>query len=533
MSLAWACNTAWMLAGLGELRAFLRATRRVADEQGRLLQEILDRNATCWFGRRHHFARLRGPAEYQREVPVMEVGAFSAASERIAAGEPEVLTAEPVLLLEPTSGTTSGEKLIPYTASLRRQFQRAIAAWVSDLFWHRPAARRGRAYWSVSPALPRRRSPGGLPIGFDEDASYLGGLTQWLVRQVLVAPPTQARSAELSDFRLATLAALLEATDLSLVSVWNPTFFIALLDLLDSARDAVLARLTTGRRREVEAGLGSPAKLWPRLALLSCWTDAAAAEPARRLRELMPHVEVQPKGLLATEGVVSIPLVGRAGAALTIRSHFFELVEAGGEARLAHQLERGGRYRVLLTTGGGLYRYPLGDEIEVVDFLHQCPLLRFLGKADRVSDRVGEKLAEPFVRAALERVLARHGLAPSFALLAPTIGPPDSYTLYLQGCSSLLQRLGMDLQEALEENPYYKLACGLGQLAPVRASVVPAEVGPAWRLYEARMLARGQKLGDIKPAVLDGWTGWAEVFGEAAPCGQASGADKAPGRGCL
>jgi hypothetical protein len=364
-----------------------------------------------------------------------------------------------------------------------------------------------------------------LPIGFDEDASYLGGLTQWLVRQVLVAPPPQARGVELSDFRIATLAALLEATDLSLVSVWNPTFFIALLDLLDSARDAVLARLPTGRRREVEAALGSPAKLWPRLALLSCWTDAAAAGPARRLRELLPHVEVQPKGLLATEGVVSFPLVGRAGAALTIRSHFFEFVEADGEARLAHQLDRGGRYRVLLTTGGGLYRYPLGDEVEVVDFLHQCPLLRFLGKADRVSDRVGEKLAEPFVRAALERVLARHELTPSFALLAPTLGPPDSYTLYLQGCSILFQRLAMDLQEALEENPYYKLACGLGQLAPVRACVVPAEVGPAWRLYEARMLARGQKLGDIKPAVLDSWTGWAEVFGEGAPCGPASGAD--------
>jgi hypothetical protein len=83
-------------------------------------------------------------------------------------------------------------------------------------------------------------------------------------------------------------------------------------------------------------------------------------------------------------------------------------------------------------------------------------------------------------------------------------------------------RLGVDLQEALEENPHYKLACGLGQLAPVRARIVPAEAGPAWRVYEARMLARGQKLGDIKPAVLDGWTGWAEVFGEAAPRGPAA-----------
>src|SRR6266852_4437688 len=75
----------------------------------------------------------------------------------IAAGEPNVLTRDPVLLLEPTSGSTGGEKLIPYTASLRREFQRAVAAWIGDLFRQRPAVRRGRAYWSLSPVFGPRR----------------------------------------------------------------------------------------------------------------------------------------------------------------------------------------------------------------------------------------------------------------------------------------------------------------------------------------------------------------------------------------
>jgi len=49
---------------------------------------------------------------------------------------------------------------------LRREFQRAVAAWIADLFWQRPAVRHGRAYWSISPALaPPRRSTGGIPIG--------------------------------------------------------------------------------------------------------------------------------------------------------------------------------------------------------------------------------------------------------------------------------------------------------------------------------------------------------------------------------
>src|SRR6185436_1736085 len=92
------------------------------------------------------------------------------------AGHSNVLTSDKVELLEPTSGTTRrGSKLIPYTRSLRRQFQRAIAAWIWDLMRYRPAARNGRAYWSISPAFGgRRHTLQGVPIGFDDDTAYLG-----------------------------------------------------------------------------------------------------------------------------------------------------------------------------------------------------------------------------------------------------------------------------------------------------------------------------------------------------------------------
>ena len=130
-------------------------------------------------------------------------------------------------------------------------------------------------------------------------------------------------------------------------------------------------------------------------------------------RRLMPHVEFQPKGLLSTEAFVSLPLVGRAGAALAIRSHFFEFEEldsstptalGAGRFRLAHQVENGERYRVVVTTAGGLYRYHLYDEVTVTGFINQCPLLRFVGKSDRVSDLVGEKLNEPHVHRVLDGV---------------------------------------------------------------------------------------------------------------------------------
>ncbi len=151
---------------------------------------------------------------------------------------------------------------------------------------------------------------------------------------------------------------------------------------------------------------------------------------------------------------------------------------------------------------------------DVVGFLHQCPLLRFLGKADRCSDRVGEKLSEPHVRGVLDRAFAALGITPRFALLAPVVGRPTRYRLFVQvgGAAPVLApELQAELEDGLQENPYYRQAVRLGQLAPVQIEWLHnGEL--AWRIYERRCLALGQKAGAIKPASLDAWTGWVDEF---------------------
>ena len=525
---------------------------------------VLFANRRTWFGLRHGFEQIGNLRAYQGRVPPATYAEFDALVKRIAAGEDNVLTAERVTLLEPTSGTTGGEKLIPYTAGLRRQFQRGIAAWIADLFSRRPAVRRGRAFWSISPALgPPRKSSGGLPIGFADDAEYLGRLESFVLRRLMVVPGAVARLPEMTAFRYCTLLFLLAAEDLSLISIWNPTFLLALLSSLtpnyqrlcdDLARgqinpplalepdlQAVLRKALPPKPRraailkEIGRSAGSLTDklplLWPKLALISCWTDAAAGQFLPQLRELFSTVEIQPKGLLATEAFVSFPLVGYSGGVLAVRSHVFEFEEISGRGfKLAHELDCGGRYRVLVTTAGGLYRYQLRDEVEIVGFYHQCPLLRFLGKSDQISDLVGEKLAEGHVRALLERLPVLLRVRPRFTMLVPALGSPPCYRLYLQGslenCAQWLPELCRELQEGLEENPYYRHAIAVGQLAPVEAGVLDPQGEPAWLIYERRCLENGQKSGDIKPLALDRWTGWPDRF---APLLRVTGADTPSG----
>jgi hypothetical protein len=262
-------------------------------------------------------------------------------------------------------------------------------------------------------------------------------------------------------------------------------------------------------------------QVWPRLALISCWADAGAARYLPELRELFPSVEIQPKGLLATEGFVSFPMVDRPAAVLAVRCHFFEFEEldrsSPAPCRLAHELDHHGRYRVILTTAGGLYRYRLHDEIEVVGFSNQCPLIRFLGKSELVSDLVGEKLAEPHVRDVLDRLPALREIQPRFALLVPVLDRPPRYRLYIQGpaanaAHSLLEALRVELQSGLEENPYYRHAISVGQLSAVEVAALDPAAEPAWLLFERHCLGQGQTCGDLKPIALDRRTGWPERF---------------------
>lgn len=535
-------NAAWRWKCEGEAARFRKAITGVEQTQRDLLISMLHANGNTVFGRAHGFPSISSAREFQQRVPLTTYEDYEPYMARIADGEPKVLTRERVLLLEPTSGTTSAEKLIPYTRELRRQFQRGIAAWIADLFVHRPRACRGRAYWSISPMLGSpRRTPGGISIGFDNDAAYLGRLEQWLLRQLLVVPDGVARLGNVPDARYATLLYLVAASDLSLISVWNPTFLTALVAplrdwgerLVRDLRDGTLSlpqasagkRSLSLRRNPQRAGelasllRGSltdaelHAALWPQLALISCWTDAAARYFLPALADVFPHVEIQPKGLLATEGFVSLPFVG-SGAALAVRSHFFEFAEPGdsNRCRLAHELERGERYQVVLTTGGGLYRYNLGDEVEVIGFLGECPLLRFCGKSSVVSDLVGEKLSDVQVQSAIREILAQLNVRPGFLLLAPVLGSPPRYRLYLQGIDQeVSSQLADRLQRSLEANPYYRHAIQFAQLGPVEVSLLSDNV-PGWTLYERQCLARGQKAGNIKPALFDRWTGWQDIF---------------------
>lgn len=549
-------NGLWYLLLLPDSSAFRRAMQDIATTQRQLLLRLLHRNAQTEWGQRYGFADIRTIQEYQHRVPLTTWDDYQHAVEQISAGQQRVLTHEPVLLLEPTSGSTATTKYIPYTASLKREFQQAVAPWIVNLYTLHPSLLRGQAYWSVSPVTRRnQRTPGGIPVGFDDDSNYFGRVQHWLINQVMAVPPLVRLIEDIDSFRYVSLLFLLRSRSLRFISVWNPTFLTLLVAPLrqwwpllshdiahgtlstPSPLDANLHRRLAQRnrpdkRRAVaveticrtnadDAG-AIHAALWPGLHTVSCWADAASARHIPTLRRLFPQAQVQGKGLLATEGCVSFPLVGAEGAALAICSHFFEFIPTDPQEgiprlptqpMLAHELEAGMTCSVILTSGGGLYRYHLHDLVRVTGFVGRCPLLRFLGKAAHISDHYGEKLHAYHVQQFLDTLLDRAHSDTAFALVAcEQYGDTAAYTLFIEtaACNDeTLLALGRNLESMLCENYHYRYCRDLGQLGALRVFRIARDGTAA---YMAQCQRLGQRPGDIKPSVLHQRGGWLRVF---------------------
>jgi hypothetical protein len=509
-------HVSWLGAGLPAAARFRRGRRAPARAQERRLLEILRRNAGCEYGRRHGFDAIRSVRDFQDRVPVVRYEDVADDVDAIARGRQGVLTAEPVVMMERTSGSSGAAKLVPYTASLLREFREALWPWMWDLYGRRPQMALGGAYWSVSPlASARDATEGGLPVGFEEELDYFGPAGRRHLPRILATPRDLARIADLEVSRRETLRHLLAAGDLTFVSVWHPSFFTLLLDALEADGERCLQGLEPRRAQHLaerlrRQGRLCPSDVWPRLRVVSCWASAAAAPYADELERRLPGVEVQAKGLLATEGVVSIPWTGRRGGALAATAHFLELVDESGAPRLVGEVEEGRTYSVLLTTGGGFYRYALGDRVEVVGWLDGTPLVEFVGRDDDVSDVCGEKLHERHVGRVVERVLRSAGLAPAFTLLAPEHGRPPAYALFVECASASEESLSLAarrVDEALCENPHYEYCRRLGQLGPVRPFRVARDAAHAYLL---RRTAGGARAGSVKASALSREADWSE-----------------------
>ena len=450
--------------------------------------------------------------------------------DQMSRGRPR-LTSSPVRRYQPTSGSSSAIKWIPYTRQFLQELDGAIAPWLYDLYRQFPRIARGRQYWSLSWLPSSMRQQGSDHL--NDDLKLLSAGKRVLMGRTQAVPEAVALAPTSDDAMFATAACLAATPDLAAMSVWSPTFALGLLHNLGSwreelaevlqcgswgARDRALAHLEAPRNVLAAARLadwdGQPdpaffRELWPQLALISAWSTASAAPWASELRKALPHAGFQGKALWATEGVVSIPYADQH--VLAANAHFYEFEDATtGRIHPAWDLEPGQQVSPLITTGAGLLRYRLGDLVEVTGHLGQLPCLQFLGRSNTV-DLVGEKVDAVTVQRWLDgnrwptdvqpvTVLgAAHGGVSGRPAYVLVVNLPATETP--QAWGDLARQWSRELEHSLCDNFHYRLARDLGQLEPARCVCLP----DAHHQYLEACKARGMIEGDIKVESLKHW----------------------------
>jgi hypothetical protein len=119
---------------------FQMATSRLKNTQKDLLLSILSKNRTSWIGQKFEFNNINSITDFQQRLPLTVYEDYIKAIQRIDQGEDDVLTVDSVPFLQPSSGTAAPSKYLPFTLSLRTQYQRGIKPWLANLIISRTSS---------------------------------------------------------------------------------------------------------------------------------------------------------------------------------------------------------------------------------------------------------------------------------------------------------------------------------------------------------------------------------------------------------
>lgn len=513
---------------------YVASSHNIKETQEKVLEGVLERLEGTESAAVHN---INGNASYEYFKKHFLVSDYSDWQEMIEyqrSGAVSVLTNTPCMRYQPTSGSTSKIKWIPYNHEFLEQLNLAVGPWLSNMYKQYPEIKKGKHYWSLSWVPTEMRNVDSESVNND-----LKLLPWWkrLFMSFTMAVPEDVSLAESSEESLfATACYLVSCDDLSFISVWSPTFLMGLLDLIKDNRMHIARVLEQGQWPKYYPSLSSikaPMNkrvagtllkwdgiinprftkfVWPKLALISAWDTSSSKVWAEKIKVLFAHADFQGKGLWATEGAVTIPY--GHNFPLTFTSHFYEFENLDTNEVLASwMLKEGMQVKPILTTANGLIRYALKDRLEVTGFFNQVPCFTFMGRLDGI-DLVGEKLSPDVASHIISYVNGIKGITAVTLLGVPNIEAENDGAGYVLLCEgrqvgknidhdAFLNKIKNEVEGMLQQHFHYQLAREVGQLQAVEILMLEDAV----KFYEDGKVEEGMTRGNIKIEPLSLWRG--------------------------
>jgi hypothetical protein len=409
---------------------FVRKTRQTSAVQEQFLLALLSTYQNTEFGKNYGLSQIKTVDQFRERIPILPYSSYEPYLDRIAEGETNILTPDPVVYLSLTSGTTSKKKLIPVTKrsrSVRGRANRTSISFAVDAArqWGRPL---GQMLLTSSVQLAGRTSAGieygPVSVGELRSADFLS-------RQLIAYPYEILQIADSLAHHYVCLLFALQNPNTRVIGANFPVLALRLCDYLERYAENLIEDLAKGtiapwldleselriklerswkaapqRADELRQILKAEGCLTPKLA----WSDLSFVVTARGgtsdfYFERFPHYFGDTPifgGIYgSTEAVFGVYYdFNNDGAILAIESGFFEFIPqdqwdaSQPKTLLAQEVKVGEMYRILVTNYNGLYRYDLGDVVEVLGYYEKAPIIVFRHRVGGLLSSTTEKTTE-------------------------------------------------------------------------------------------------------------------------------------------
>ena len=409
---------------------FVRKIRKTAKVQEQFLLTLLETHQQTQFGKDNSFDEINTVEQFREKVPIQAYSGFSDYVERIARGEQNILTSDPVVYFNQSSGSTGKQKLIPVTKRVRKVRSRVTQQSLG--FMVDAAIKRGLPIGKMlltTSIQIRDRTSGGIAYG----TSSVGDLRNmdFLYRQVFVHPYDALKPADSTARNYVCLLFALRNPQMRVIGANFPILALQLADYLERYAEDLIQDLETGKiaswlkiEPEVRQALEKQWKAAPQragelrsilqrqgtLTPIMAWQNLSWIITARggtsdfyfeRFSQYFGDTPIFGGIYAASEATFGIyEDFNSDGTVLAIDSGFFEFIpsnqweEKQPKTVLAHEVEVGKHYRIIVTNYSGLYRYDIGDVVEIIGFHEQAPIIVFRHRMGGLLSATSEKTNE-------------------------------------------------------------------------------------------------------------------------------------------
>ncbi|EOS26976.1 hypothetical protein C806_00568 [Lachnospiraceae bacterium 3-1] len=526
--------------GQESMDSLKNTSERSAQVQMQLLAELMHRNRETVYGKKYGFGTIKTVGEFQKKVPLCVYGDYEDYILRMIAGEEKVLTEEPVVYYCISSGTTGNAKYLPLTETdLKIQYTYAYGVpfgMIKDYYRNLPENEVFGKIFQIG-EFAKTYMENGTMNGIRSGCVY-----QWLDRdgqfdaEDYCVPKEVLFPDTLEDLCYVKVRFALAEQDLRAIHGVFVNRVAGVLDYIYRNWEMLLKDMERGRvdecvslstkwRKYVEQKLppnplraaqlrllshdtlhkGIIKKIWPRVRYVLAIGGKSFAYYTEKMQEYAGDIPIHPYAYAASEGIFGIAekMDQTDRYILFPEAGFFEFLPLN-EAQIEEkrplfmwEVNIGERYELVFTNHSGLYRYCMGDVIEVVDWYGQAPIVQFCYRKNQVLNIAGEKSnQEQLAEAVRQFAFHMHCEIIGYCVQEDMSDLLPRYQFYLE-CTNLNISGAEDiLDECLCRVNYEYQGCRkMNEIGKVRISYLCAG---SFGRYEEQLAKNGKMMGQSK-----------------------------------